>query len=169
MKILFTIAVIAMILFAPRTKAEVTPSVKVEKVGQHSGGFEQPDFSSPAGGVEKKAVIREVTKIVPKSDIEALICQYFTDNCDVAIAVARCESGLRDHAVGDHAIAYIQDGVEYGKSYGVFQIRSLPGRPEPEKLLDPSFNVQYAYNLYKRSGFTPWSAYTNDCYLAFLK
>ena len=163
MRYIFLAITIALIIIRP------TPSVEVERVERRPVIDGRTTHSTPTGRVETKAVIREVTKIVPKSDIEALICQYFTDSCDVAIAVAQCESELRDHAVGDHAIAYIQDGVEYGKSYGVFQIRSLPGRPEPAKLLDPSFNVQYAYNLYKRSGFTPWSAYTNDCYLAFLK
>jgi len=101
-------------------------------------------------------------------NVEQLIRSRFGDDADVAVAIARCESGLRPDAVGDHAIAYVQDGAEYGKSYGPFQIRHLPGRPSPDRLLDPSFNIEYAYNLFKRSSWYPWSAYKNGCYKHFL-
>jgi len=96
------------------------------------------------------------TIYTPTSEIESLICQYFKGNCEDAIKVAKCESGLRPHAVGDHAIEYFVDGEPFGKSYGIFQIRHLPGRPDPEKLLDPVFNIEYAANLYNRSSWNPW-------------
>lgn len=128
-------------------------------------------YASMPRNLTKKATLISPTihhTYIPKSEIERLICEYFRDDCAVAVAVARAESGLRPDAVGDGAMAYVRDGVEYGKSYGVFQIRHLEGRPEPVKLLDPKFNIEYAYNLYQRSGFYPWSAFTNSSYLRFL-
>lgn len=106
--------------------------------------------------------------VVARTVIKNKILEKFGKDGPVALAVARCESGLRPGAIGDGHIAFMKDGVEYGKSYGVFQIRALPGRPSPDRLLDANYNIEYAYQLYKRSGFGPWSAYTNGCYLNFL-
>lgn len=97
----------------------------------------------------------------------SLIKKHFGPDWKLAYAIARAESGLRCGAVGDHAIAYWADNIEYGKSYGVFQIRHLQGRPEPKKLQDCEYNIMYAKQLFDRSGFYPWSAFTNDSYLAF--
>lgn len=130
--------------------SESLKKVKVVSVSRNTKGGEALGGNSPAGSIETK------------------IKKLFGKDAPVAIAVARCESGLREGAVGDGHIAYWQGGVEYGKSYGIFQIRHLPGRPDPTNLLQADFNIQYAYNLFKRSGFYPWSAYTNGCYQSFL-
>lgn len=106
--------------------------------------------------------------VVARTDIENKILEKFGEDGEIALAVARCESGLRPGAIGDGHLTYTKDGVEYGKSYGLFQIRHLEGRPSPEQLLDADYNIEYAYNLYMRSGFGPWSAYTNLCYKNFL-
>lgn len=147
-------------------KIEVEYSVSIR-------GYKSPQAQASGkktvGGVPPSSnPVSKKTTVPHGSQIEELIKSYFGSEADVAIAVARAESGLRPDAVGDGAIAYWQDGVEYGKSYGVFQIRHLPGRPDPQILLDPVENVRYAYSLYKRSGFSPWSAYTNGSYYKFL-
>lgn len=78
------------------------------------------------------------------------------------------ESGLRCEAVGDHKIAYVKDGIEYGKSYGLLQIRHLPGRPDPSVLLNCTENLKYAYAIFKKQGnFSAWSAYKNNAYKKF--
>lgn len=107
-------------------------------------------------------------KITPKTDIEKKICDVFGSDCPMAIAICKAECGCRENAVGDGSLTFMQDGIEYGKSYGIFQIRHLPGRPSPEQLLNADFNIEYAYNLYKRSGFNPWSVFTSGSYLRFL-
>jgi hypothetical protein len=109
-----------------------------------------------------------VAKVTPKTTIEKLICAKDWD-CKTALAIAKAESGLRCEAVGDGHIAFMKNGTEYGKSYGVFQIRHLEGRPNPEELLSCEFNINYAYNLYKAQGFKPWSAYKNLAYKRHLK
>lgn len=158
--ITFIIALAFIILIPKESEYKVTASYSLEKEAT----------AEPKVKVELAVmpVDRTFETATAKTDIEQMICKLWGEDCKTALAVARCESGLRPDAIGDHAIAYVDNGIEYGKSYGIFQIRHLQGRPEPTKLLDPVFNIEYAYNLYKRSGFQPWSAYTNNCYLAFL-
>ena len=82
-----------------------------------------------------------------------LIQKYFPkDQWQNALAVARGESGLNPKAIGDN---YPIRGQTI-PSYGVFQIRGLPGRPPKEQLLDPEFNIKYAASLYKAQGWRPW-------------
>lgn len=106
--------------------------------------------------------------MVARTVIEKKILEKFGEDGRVALAIARAESGVRENAIGDGHLTFTHEGVEYGKSYGPFQIRSLPGRPAPELLLQADYNINYAYELYKRSGFSPWSAYTNKSYMKFL-
>ena len=97
-----------------------------------------------------------------------MICSKDWD-CNIALAVAKAESGMRCDAVGDGHIAFVKNEIEYGKSYGVFQIRYLVGRPDPSKLLDCEFNINYAYGLYLARGWQPWSAYTSSAYKKYLQ
>lgn len=103
-----------------------------------------------------------------KQEIKNLVCRYFGKDCQIASAVFFAESGLRCEAVGDGSLAYTQDGIEYGKSYGVAQIRHLPGRPDPSTLLDCESNIRHAYGMWKSQGWGPWSAFTNGAYLNYL-
>lgn len=121
--------------------------------------------TSPRMGV----MVAQAREIHGQSFIERAIREKFGEFADTAVAIAKAESGMRPNAIGDHAIAFYQDGIEYGKSYGVFQIRHLPGRPSPTDLLNAEFNIDYAYKLFVRSGFTPWSAYTNGSYYKFIQ
>lgn len=118
-----------------------------------------------------------------KSEIKELVCKYFGGFCYVATAVFIPESGLSCSAVGDNHLVCtdelmgdgrtlkehcIADGVQYGRSYGVAQIRYLPGRPSPDELLDCNINLKYAHGMWRAQGFAPWSAYTNRSYLKYL-
>lgn len=86
----------------------------------------------------------------------------------VALAVMSAESGGRPDEIGDSHLTFWENGIKYGESYGCMQIRYLPGRPIPEKLLDPVFNAEYAYHLYQKKGFQPWSVYKSGRYKDFL-
>ncbi len=114
-------------------------------------------------------MVAQAREIQGQLFIERAIREKFGEFANTAVAIAKAESGMRSNAIGDHAIAFYQDGIEYGKSYGVFQIRHLPGRPSPADLLNAEFNIDYAYKLFMRSGFTPWSAYTNGSYYKFIQ
>lgn len=58
-------------------------------------------------------------------------------------------------------------------SWGLFQI-NLYGdlkysRPSPERLVDPAFNVNYAYGMWSHGGWSQWGAYTSGKYLAYMR
>lgn len=84
------------------------------------------------------------------------------------LAILTAESGLRCNAEGDGHLTYQKDGRTYGASYGLGQIRYLPGRPTPDKLLDCKFNLAYVYQMEQKQEKQPWSAYTNKSYLKYL-
>lgn len=163
-------------------KVETAKGAKVEREGAKTGGLmdkPQPTTNTKVQSrntllttavvhaQERTGAYRAIT--LPEQDeVANKIRQKFGEDGEIAVAVARCESGLRPHAIGDGHIAYWAGGTEYGKSYGVFQIRHLEGRPSPDQLLDLEYNLDYAYNLYKMSGWQPWTGYTNGCYKSFM-
>jgi len=55
-----------------------------------------------------------------------------------------CESGGNPNAVGDKNLN--------PHSYGLFQIRGFKSRGTIEQLLQPAYNIDYAYKLYQSSG-----------------
>lgn len=84
----------------------------------------------------------------------SLIQKYFPPSeWSNAEKVMQAESGGKSNDVGDN---YPINGQTI-PSYGLFQIRALPGRPDPSKLVDPDFNVQYAANMWKSQGWEPWT------------
>lgn len=95
-------------------------------------------------------------KVTTTSDIDKLLVKYFGKASNNARRIMMCESGGRPTAKGDIKIQFWQDGILYGASYGLFQIRYLQGRPTPDKLVNPEFNIRYASDLYKWHGWRPW-------------
>lgn len=98
-------------------------------------------------------LISYVPKETSVQNIHPLIKKYFPKSQWLnAQRVMQAESSGNPSAIGDR---YPIAGV-YAPSYGLFQIRGLPGRPSPRQLLDPEFNVKYAAQLFKQQGFQPW-------------
>ncbi len=88
----------------------------------------------------------------------ALIQRYFPKSEHKrAWNVMMGESGGRADAVGDN---YPIRGQTI-PSYGLMQIRALPGRPSPEQLKDPDFNMKYAAGMWKAQGWRPWTVARN--------
>lgn len=81
-------------------------------------------------------------------------------NINLMLAIAKAESGCRTDAVGDN---YPIRGL-HAPSCGLFQVRSLKGRPSCEALKDPSTNIYWAYKIYKGQGLKAWSVYTKGLY-----
>jgi hypothetical protein len=79
--------------------------------------------------------------------------------------VFTCESGLNPAAVGDSHLASTKRLVEktgdkdMGSSYGVAQVRYLPGRPEPEVLLSIRGNLEAAKDILETQGWNAWTCY----------
>ena len=78
-------------------------------------------------------------------------------NVNVALQVMRAESGCNPNAVGDTHLTYFQNGIRYGMSCGMFQVRFLPGRPTCSDMQVPAKNIAYAYGLYRSGGWGHWS------------
>jgi hypothetical protein len=89
--------------------------------------------------------------------IASAIYQTFGSVGTSALAIAKCESGLESSRIGDTTLEYTEGGELYGYSSGLFQIRHLPGRPDPISLLDPVKNIDYAHQLYIKEGWKPWT------------
>jgi len=87
-----------------------------------------------------------------------------TWNTNVAYAVMMAESHGNPNNIN------WRDYHRYGNcwgSFGLFQLACFRGTQE--QLLDPETNIQMAYELWKREGWRPWGAYTNNSYKRFLK
>ena len=75
-------------------------------------------------------------------------------NGDYAVKLFNCESSLNPKALNDNPLTG-------DFSVGIAQI-NLHGnlakdRPTKEQLYDAKFNIDYAYEMYKKAGFKPWS------------
>jgi hypothetical protein len=99
---------------------------------------------------------------------DELLKAHFGNDWWIARAVMLAESGGRRDAIGDNHLTYFQGGIKYGYSVGLFQIRFLPGRPDPNLMLDPEYNIRHAADMWRAQGWRPWSAYTNGSYRRFL-
>ena len=78
---------------------------------------------------------------------------------EVALAVMRAESGCNPAAIGDRHIPPV--------SCGLFQVRTLDGRPSCEALQDPATNVEWAHKIFASGGWRHWSVCNNgivSCY-----
>jgi hypothetical protein len=132
-------------------------------------------FNRPITIVERKPDIIEVyvgqdelNKMVAESEnpgiAEYIVRKFGPVEGIKALAIAKAESGLREDAMN----------LNEGRSldYGIFQINSIhwskPGCALKD-LVDPYKNVDCAYQIYEQQGFSPWVAYWNNSYLAFLK
>lgn len=125
---------------APVLPSRSTPRVSVPPVTSPKRMKPQPKRSLPA---PKNA------KLEPwKAEIAAYICTKSWD-CRTAVAVAYAESGLNCGAkspTNDH---------------GVMQLHG-------QAIYDCRANIDRAYEMYKRRGWQPWSAYKNGKYKKFL-
>lgn len=108
--------------------------------------FRQPDsIPQLVGQVKAKEI--ETSSAPASPTIEDRIRMRFQENGEKMIKIARCESGIRPEAVGDKNLTFEKDGITYGTSHGIFQVRYLKGRPTPEQLHDVNTNIEMAYKI----------------------
>ncbi len=91
-------------------------------------------------------------------------CRKFGSACRIALAIQRAENPKGACEI----YHYNSNGT---LDWGYFQINTVhlqrPGL-NLRDLLDCKANIDFAYVLYKESGFTPWSTYNSGAYLRFL-
>lgn len=135
---------------------------------KHDLEFKPPivvKVQKPVEAVEKKEKVVYIREFIeslpkPKTPIEKYICEKFGSDCQIALAVAKAESGLREEAININSNGTID--------MGIFQINSVhwkkPGC-NPKSLLDGYKNTDCAYQIWKTQGWNPWVAYQNGSWL----
>ena len=103
-------------------------------------------------GLVSEVKAKDVETPVKELSIKEKILQKFGKDGEKMLAVANCESRLNPNAVGDD---YVIRGL-HAPSIGLFQIRTLKGRPSAEELKNVDTNIDFAYQLYSKQGLTPW-------------
>ena len=82
--------------------------------------------------------------------IEALICSVFTEDCDRAVRVARCESGLDPYARNPSGAAGLFQLLGHGDLF------AARGWDVATDWSDPYKNTVVAHDLWVESGWRPW-------------
>lgn len=96
-----------------------------------------------------------------KKEIADYIVQKFGDHAELALSIAKAESGLDCNAYNANTNGTID--------IGIFQLNTVHLR-KGYTLADFSNckkNVDIAYDIFKAQGFNPWVAYTTGRYVAF--
>lgn len=111
--------------------------------------FAKEQYINPLSETDIRYV--EVPTTVIKTEVptkvEDIICAVFTENCEEALKVARCESGLRPNA---------QNGSSSAR--GLFQVLSYTHGIREDWLFNPIINTLAAKKLYDNRGGT-WGAW----------
>ena len=73
-------------------------------------------------------------------------------NSDITtmIKIGRCESGLRENAMGVNTNKTVDRGV--------FQLNSIHKNISNQDAFDFEKNIKYAWNMFKTQGTTPWNS-----------
>jgi len=124
---------------------------KMERTGieETKAAIIEINLSEPSEDDNK---IKLITK-TEKEEIEDYINKKFGANARIALAIAKCESGLRENAHGDKTLT--------PSSYGIYQIRAFKNRPPIKDLLNYKKNIDFAYELsQKGENWSHWSCYT---------
>ena len=101
--------------------------------------------------VEREVIVHELPQTV-----EEKIRSVFTQEPDLAVKVAKCESGLNPNAKNKTSSAR-----------GLFQVMQSWHKIDERWLLNEDINIQVAHSLYQDQGWTPWRA-SNHCHHALV-
>lgn len=122
----------------------------------------------PVAALEHKP-LPELEKIPIGKEVYLAELKKYDWDADVAAAIIQAESKCKVDARGDGHLTYTEGTTRYGDSWGLFQVRYLPGRPTPDELKDYKTNIAHAYKLYKSRGtWTDWTMYNNGQYRNYL-
>jgi len=98
-----------------------------------------------------------------------LVYDYSEWDGRIMYGICKAESGGKADVVGDTTLTYVQNGVTYGMSCGMLQVRVLPGRNITcEDMHNPEKNVAKAFEIWKSQSYKAWSMYTNGRYLDYI-
>jgi|GEM_PF-1063451 len=116
--------------------------------------------------IEERLSTPELTekKVYSQSEIHDLICDVFGDECDIAVAIAKAESGLRC----DRRSYKANTNGTY--DHGLFQINDTHRSRYPHAdFYDCKTSIRIAKDIRESwKGYHAWSVYNNKSYLKFL-
>lgn len=128
---------------------------------------EQPPAPKPEPVVEKPQPVQTPPEPKPVRTTGcgayAHLLAKYNWNQRVMAQVMQAESGCNPNAIGDTRTI---NGI-YAPSCGLFQVRTLKGRPSCAELQDPATNIAWAYRIYQGQGMSAWSVCSNGkvrCY-----
>jgi hypothetical protein len=96
--------------------------------------------------------------------IEDKIRRVFGKDADMAVAIAKAESGLNEKSVS-------KPNRNGSIDRGIFQINSVHlwrVGGDSSKLLDRDTNIAVAYEIFKEQNWIPWTVYRTGAYLKYL-
>ena len=117
---------------------------------------QQPEYAQPAQYAVGQNLQRRQTH---NNSIEQEIADVFGEERQLAIAVAKAESGLNPHAIN-----YNYNGT---RDLGVFQLNDTHGWSDEERF-DWRRNIQLAKELRDRKGWGEWVTYNKRTYIQFI-
>lgn len=91
--------------------------------------------------------------------IEDKIRAKFGNEAEVFIAIAKAESGMNPNAQNVNTDGSVDRGL--------LQINSVHGYNN-RKLFDVDYNINAAYDVYRRQGLTAWTVVKDGSYLKYL-
>lgn len=151
MKLLITgLLSVALILAALQATPEINNSIVRAEAQQVT--TEAVEATDPTPSPQPVNIIEPEAPKVGCEKYRHLIEQYDWDT-EVFLQIAKAESGCNPLAVGDD---YPIRGL-HAASCGLFQVRTIAGRPTCEALKDPATNVEWAHKIYKGQGYVAWS------------
>ncbi len=108
--------------------------------------------------VEAEAKRLGVASVLSSRSVIRNILSVFGDKADVALAVAKAESGLRCEAYHFNSNGTVD--------HSVFQLNDV--HKWRGNLNDCKENIKIAYQIYQEQNFRPWVVYQTGSYLKYL-
>lgn len=103
----------------------------------------------------------DIAPPAPESKVNCDLVNNYTWDVKVAYAVCMAESG------GNPRASNLNDQHNGCRgSFGLMQIACIHTGRQPE--YDPERNMQKAWEIYQRSDWTPWGAFTSGAYKKFM-
>ena len=138
------------------TEEELKAFYNGEKYEAHAEALPKTVIElQPRSPIKVEAEIKpEVKPIIAKSEVEKLIVKYFGDDAEMALKIAKCESGFNEKAKNKTSTAS-----------GVFQIikgtwisnrKAMGLSTDLDLRFDAEENIKTAKYLFGRRGWGPW-------------
>lgn len=143
---------------------------------QNPAPYKYHPLISPVGKAKKKVSLIHQAYAAEEPITDQKIADYIRSkdwDYSIAIRIAKSENGWNSRKHFDCTINNAGTNRDGSIDYGIFQINNIHRakieayylRPFEEVVTNCFDNVDVAYDIYKSSGWYPWSAYNNGSYL----